>query len=245
MRNVLFVKSNFRVAHLNICAAGQFLNKAQSIITFFARKKIDIICLSEIKMSKQNRTFFQHKDYNTFFNTPPDPLLNSPKEGIAVLISKNIDPQHVKVQNLSPGRALKVEFKVNEQTFSALCIYAPSQGDSASIKFYETLIEKTNNFENCIVIGDFNVVLDPKLDRRNSNIAYHKPRTHKLLTDYILENAMVDPWRATYPQKQEYSWENRGSASRIDYSLIPAHLYHQVAQTEYYKPPIHTDHKIF
>ena len=57
---------------------------------------------------------------------------------------------------------------------------------------------------------------------------------------------MVDPWRSTYPQKREYSWENtRGSASRIDFSLIPAHLYHQVAQTEYYYPTIHTDHKVF
>ena len=134
---------------------------------------------------------------------------------------------------------------MNEQTFNAFCIYAPSQGDSASIEFYEALIKETRDIENCIVIGDFNVVLDPRMDRKNPNITYHKPKTQKFLADYILENAMVDPWRSTYPQKKEYSWENRGSASRIDFSLIPAHLYHQVAQTEYYRPPIHTDHKVF
>ena len=68
----------------------------------------------------------------------------------------------------------------------------------------------------------------------------------KLLTDYMLEHAMVDPWRATYPQKTEFSWKNTsGSASRIDFTLIPAHLYHQVVKTEYYTPPIHTDHRIF
>ena len=199
---------------------------------------MDIICLSEIKVSKQNRTFFQHKKYNTFLNTPPDPLLNSPKEGIAVLVSKNIDPQHVKVQNISPGRALKVEFQVNEQTFNAFCIYAPSQCDSTSEEFYEALIRDAKDTENCIIIGDFNVVLDPKLDRKDPSITYQKPKTQKLLTDYILENAMVDPWRSTYPQKREFSLEKtRASASRIDFSLIPAHLYHQVVQTEYYTPP--------
>ena len=100
--------------------------------------------------------------------------------------------------------------------------------------------------ENCIIIGDFNAVLDPKMDRKNPNIVYQKPKTQKLLTDYMLENAMVDPWRSTYPQKREFSWENTsGSASRIDFSLIPAHLYHQVAQTDYYYPPIRTDHKVF
>ena len=38
VHTVLLIKSNFRVAHLNICAAGQLLKKAQSIIEFFARK---------------------------------------------------------------------------------------------------------------------------------------------------------------------------------------------------------------
>ena len=97
-----------------------------------------------------------------------------------------------------------------------------------------------------MIIGDFNAVLDPKIDRKDPSITYQKPRTQKLLTDYMLENAMVDPWRSTYPQKQEFSWENtRGSPSRIDFSLIPAHLYHQVVQTEYYTPSIQTDHKVF
>ena len=58
MQIALFMKSNFRVAHLNICAAGQLLKKAQSIITFFARKKIDIICLTKIKVSKKIKPFF-------------------------------------------------------------------------------------------------------------------------------------------------------------------------------------------
>ena len=62
----------------------------------------------------------------------------------------------------------------------------------------------------------------------------------------MLENATIDPWRATNPQTKTFSWENfRGTASRIDYSLIPAHLYHQVTETDYITPPIHTEHRIF
>ena len=66
------------------------------------------------------------------------------------------------VQDISPGRALKIEFQVNEQTFNAFCIYAPSQCDTTSEKFYEALIGDAGNTENSIIIGDFNVVLDPK-----------------------------------------------------------------------------------
>ena len=231
MHCALFIKSDFRVAHLNICASGKQLTKAQSLIGHFARKKIDLICLSEVKISKQNRNFFHHKEYNTFLNTPTDHLQNSPKEGIAILLSKDIDPQHVKVENFDPGRASKVEFQVNDQKFTTFCIYAPSQGDSTSEKFYTNLLNKVELNENSIILGDFNVVLDPKIDRNDPEIPYHKPKTRKILTDYILEHAMVDPWRATNPAKVEFSWKNtRGSASRLDFTLIPAHLYHQVVR---------------
>ena len=177
---------------------------------------------------------------------PNDPLNNSPKERLAILVSKNINPQKINVENISPGRATKVDFQVNKQNFSAFCIYAPSQGDSVSEKFYTDLLEIAERTDNSIIIGDFNVVLDPKMDRKDPSRSYHKPNTLKLLTTYMLEHAMVNPWRATYPQKVEFSWENtRSAASRIDYSLIPAHLYHQVAKTEYTTAPIKTDHKIF
>ena len=161
------MKSDFRVAHLNICAAGKQLTKAQSLIGHFARKKIDLICLSEVKISKQNRNFFHHKGYNTFLNTPTDHLQNSPKEGIAILLSKNIDPQHVKVENIDPGRASKIDFQVNDQKFTTFCIYAPSQCDSTSEKFYNNLLNKAELHDNSIILGDFNVVLDPKIDRND------------------------------------------------------------------------------
>ena len=238
MQRAMFEKSDFRVAHLNIRATGQQLTKAQSLIGHFARKKIDLICLSEIKISKQNKNYFHHKGYNTFLNTPTDHLQNSPKEGIAILISKNIDPQHIKVEDIDPGRASKVEFQVNDQKFTAFCIYAPSQGDSTAEIFYNKLLKITELPENPIILGDFNVVLDPKIDRNDPEKPYHKPKTSKLLNDYMLEHALVDPWRATHPQKSEFSWKNTsGSASRIDFTLIPAHLYHQVVRTEYYTPP--------
>ena len=59
----------------------------------------------------------------------------------------------------------------------------------------------------------------------------------------MLDNALVDPWRTTHPNKKEFSWKNSKSASRIDYALLPAHLYHQVTEIEYLTPPIKTDHK--
>ena len=52
MHCALFIKSDFRVALLNICAAGKLLTKAQSLIGHFGRKKNVLICLSEVKIFK-------------------------------------------------------------------------------------------------------------------------------------------------------------------------------------------------
>ena len=95
------------------------------------------------------------------------------------------------------------------------------------------------------MIGDFNTTLDPKLDRKDNSIKYQKMKTSKLINDYILENSLVDPWRTSHPDRQEFSWRNSRSASRIYYSLISAHLYHHLTEANYSTPPVKTDHKAF
>ena len=115
---VLFTRSDLKLAHLSVCSAGQLLNKAQSIIRYFAWKKNDLICLTESKVSKQNKNFFQHKDYHTFQNTPWDPQSHTLKEGLAILVNKPFDPLKIEVEDISPGKASKVEWKVNEPSKS-------------------------------------------------------------------------------------------------------------------------------
>ena len=121
---------------------------------------------------------------NTFLNTPNDPLNNSPKKGLAILVSKNIDPQKINVQNISPGKATKVDFQLNEHSFSAFCIYASSQGDSDSEKFYTDLLEIAEETDNSIIIGYFNVVLDPKNGQERSKQKLSQAQ-HPQITNHL------------------------------------------------------------
>ena len=91
--------------------------------------------------------------------------------------------------------------------------------------------------QNTIYIGDLNVIQNPALDRRNTKIKYHKPKTHKFLTNCMLDHALVDPWRTQHPNAIQFSWDNKTSASRIDFALVSANLYHQVSNTAYTAPP--------
>ena len=59
----------------------------------------------------------------------------------------------------------------------------------------------------------------------------------------MLDHALVDPWRTQHPNSVLYSWDNKISASRIDFALVSDNLYHQVTDTSYSTAPVETDHK--
>merc|ERR1711954_542438 len=111
--------------------------------------------------------------------------------------------------------------------------------------FYEDLFDShpPDPTQNTIYIGDFNVVQNTTLDRKNPSIKYHKPKTHKYLIASMLEHALVDPWRTQHPNSTLYSWDNKISASKIDFALVSHNLYHQVTDTSYSTAPVETDHK--
>merc|ERR1711942_627977 len=143
-----------------------------------------------------------------------------------------------------PRKATIILFKFPNLTLKCYCLYAPSQNDTTSLAFYEDLFDShpPDPTQNTIYIGDFNVVQNTTLDRKNHNIKYHKPKTHKYLTASMLDHALVDPWRTQYPNKIKFSWDNKSSASRIDFALVSDNLYHQVTDTSYSTAPVDTVH---
>merc|ERR1712081_26301 len=143
------------------------------------------------------------------------------------------------------GKATIILFKFPNLTLKCYCLYTPSQNNTTSLAFYEELFDShpPDPTQNTIYIGDFNVVQNTTLDMKNPSIKYHKPKTHKYLTTSMLDHALIDPWRTQQANSVLYSWDNKISASRIDFALVLANLYHQVTDTSYSTPPVETDHK--
>ena len=112
------------------------LNKPQATILCYAKRKFDIICLTEIKISKTNQNFYFHKDYHTHLNLPPEHLQNSPKEGVATLIRKDLNVKDTDIKFLAKGRATQIKFRMNEEDFECICLYAPSQSDTVYTNFF-------------------------------------------------------------------------------------------------------------
>ena len=53
--------------------------------------------------------------------------------------------------------------------------------------------------------GDWNLVLNPKLDTKNYKGKHNKNACARVIEN-ITGNNLVDVWRAKYPHKREFSW---------------------------------------
>ena len=91
---------------------------------------------------------------------------------------------------------------------SCHCLYAPSQSDDVWSKFFTTFFASLPTSFNNFFIGDFNAVLVPTLDRKNTST--------KIIADFMLDNAAVDPWRTSHPEKLEFSWNLSPGACQGD-----------------------------
>ena len=136
--------NNLRIAHLNIRASGQTLVKPQAIILHFVRKTADIMCFTEVKISKKNYNFFHHKDYNTYHNLPDNHLEQAPKGGLIILVRKTLCNNQPTITHINPGKATTILFKFPNLTLKCYFLYAPSQDDSTSFAFYEDLFDSNH-----------------------------------------------------------------------------------------------------
>ena len=72
-----------------------------------------------------------------------------------------------------------------------------------------------------IIGGDFNVVMNPTIDRSEPN--WYNVNAHKTINDDMLANDLVDIWRVQHQKEKRFTWVKtrpRIVWSRIDYFLV-------------------------
>ena len=144
--------------------------------------------------------------------------------GVCVLFNPRIKVKVNKLRYDNNGRFVVMKVEINEKSIVLRNIYAPNDD---SPQFYLDWIQKVSEFlsegEDMIVLGgDFNLVMDPAMDRLSS--ANNHYESHTVLTTFMEEAHLCDIWRDQHPAEKIYSWCRQGKfgsmASRIDMILI-------------------------
>ena len=209
------------------------------ILFKFCRERADLCLLQETHSCKEDETIWKNEwGGEIIFNHGEK---NS--RGVCILITKKCPVQVINRSKVHDGRLILCTLQ-NDRLFdvSLINIYAPNKDSPAFFdKLNSMLLEAC---PNKIIIGNFNLTLDIKMDRletvQNNESAAAK------LKDIMKNHLLTDVWRNRNEKIQIFSWfknVKRGSskASRIDYALISKGLDQKVENVTYI-PASHTDH---
>lgn len=110
--------------------------------------------------------------------------------------------------------------------------------------FYKELTDEVEIFENdnIIACGDWNIALDPEMDTVNY-LHDNNTNSRTNLKDMIQQLNMIDIWRASNPDKKDYTWRqpNSRKQGRLDYFLVSENLISSVRDSQI-NPGYRTDH---
>ena len=164
-------------------------------------------------------------------------------KGQVILINKDFKYSNLEEIHTSE-RIQGINLTTEEGSFPIFNIYGPNDSKERET-FFKNLSQAVQCIEDpneLIICGDFNVVLDNKLDIISGN--EHKLKDVKLFQRFLNSHELCDSWRALNENVQEATWSRTSPyiARRLDFIILNKDLISKVAEIKHIAIP-HTDHK--
>ena len=218
--------------------------KRTSVFNHLKRKRKGIFMLQETHTTLNSeftwknqwgckKVFFSHGTSNS--------------RGTAILISSDYDVSVLKEFKDEYGRFIILDIIINEARFTLGNLYAPTRNfEKDQIDVFKTFTEKISecNDENVILGGDFNLYLNPRLDKLDNMPETGDNASYRVeIESYMEVNNLVDVWRVINPDKRFFTWSRGTKRSRLDYFLVSEHLLNYTDNTDIL-PGFMSDHSL-
>ena len=204
---------------MNVNGLGDNVKRRQ-VFKYLNNKKVDIACLQETHAVKK-----YHKIWKAQYNGTivfSDGTTNT--KGVAILFNKSIgiSESEIDIDKDNEGRYIIATFKYSGKSMSIINVYAPNNDDP---DFYAEVLSKAerNTADYVSVMGDFNVWLNPELDKKGGTEA-NKSKAAEIVNSFLEEENWVDIWRSLNPDRFCYTykkWNPRLILTRLDYVIAP------------------------
>lgn len=202
--------------------------KRRHLFHIFRQKRYDIVMLQETHCTQTDvKIWTSQWGGDLYYSNGTN---NS--KGVITLIRKNLDYKLNKEISDTNGRQLILDISFNEQSLVICNICTPNE--DVPDFFTKTMASaRACNSAEHIICGDFNLVLNPNLDRLNT--VNNNNKSMSTINDLLNECEMCDVWRVRNPASKKYTWhkDSRASkASRIDFFLISNSLIANVTECD-------------
>ena len=118
-------------------------------------------------------------------------------KGVAILLNKNLECNVLDTKPDKEGRIIVADVLISKTRYTLANLYAPN---SDSPEFFTEVLNLIDCYDNTNIIigGDFNLVLNVKLDKKGGRPSTHEKCRKKVLE--IMENRdLVDVWIREHP----------------------------------------------
>ena len=161
--------------------------KRKSIFKYLHDKNLDVILLQETHVTKENLLLYQQKWGSNWFSTSG----TSNSKGTSILVKNKYCKCVNDITVDKDGRYVICTLDMEDTKITLCNVYAPNYDEPA---FFASLLECVNKYNNehVIIGGDFNLVLNPELDRYKSTHNHYQ--STKLLLNFTEENNFFDVW---------------------------------------------------
>ena len=137
-----------------------------------------------------------------------------------------------------------LEINIDNKNVTILNIYGPNEDN---IFLFDKLSHflSINDDKSFIIGGDFNTVLNYKVDKKNGRDNTH-PKCNNKLSSILDMHNLIDVWRVLNPNKLQYTWHSNTKPPifcRLDYFLISDDLLNSCIKSNI-KHGYRSDHSI-
>uniref|UniRef100_A0A8C5LLJ0 Reverse transcriptase domain-containing protein n=1 Tax=Leptobrachium leishanense TaxID=445787 RepID=A0A8C5LLJ0_9ANUR len=195
--------------------------KRHSLYRDLRSRDVDIACIQE--------THFRHLDHPRLtipqYQKQYHSTFRSKARGVTILIHNRLQFELHRILKDPGGRFIILVCTINSRAYTLVSAYAPN---TSQHQFFSRLLHKVQEVMTgaLIVCGDFNLSVDPSIDRSRGGESPRNSASLKKFREILGQYDLYDTWRLLNPTARDYSFRSRvhNCYTRIDYFFIPGNV---------------------
>ncbi len=173
--------------------------KRTRVLEYLHRKSISCALIQETHLKQSDVACFQNKYYKlAAFSSAQNKT-----KGVLIFVNRKLNLTIEHLGSDEKGRFVFIRCKIYNNRLALVSIYCPNETDSAFLtQISKTLLEEID----CplVVDGDFNAVINPALDKSQSDTTANP--SSKLLNKFITELNLIDLWRIQNTKAKDFTF---------------------------------------
>lgn len=218
-----------KIVSLNVNGLRTDNVRRRKIFNYLHHLKAHVVLLQEVHSDTEVEKFWRSEWGGEIYFLHG----SSNARGAAILLKRNFPFKTLQSINDGDGRVVAISIDMLDRQYTIANIYAPNTDDKQFFINAFAMLEQLGN-DLAIVAGDFNTVLNVKLDIKGGK-GCSNVKTREFLNEALLQKDMVDVWRLQHGEEFRSTFVRKRPVllmERIDFFIVSSALQQNIIKTD-------------